>query len=47
MTEEIRKEPAQAPTEAPYDPPQVEQVLDAADLMREVHYAGAPGSIIG
>jgi hypothetical protein len=40
------KEPA--PRNGEYEPPQVEQVLDAADLKREVHYAGAPGSpIIG
>lgn len=48
MKEESRKEPAQAPNEAPYAPPQVEEVLDAADLNREVHYAGTPGSpVIG
>jgi hypothetical protein len=25
-----------------YDPPQVERVMDAEELAREVHYAGAP-----
>ena len=44
MSEEARIDPVKAPVEAPYEPPRVEQVLDPADLMREVHYAGSPGS---
>jgi hypothetical protein len=37
-------EKAPAPAGGDYEPPQVEQVLDAADLKRELHYAGTPGS---
>lgn len=37
-----------APGNGDYEPPLVEEVLDADDLKREVHYAGAPGSpVIG
>ena len=32
---------APASTPAPYEPPQVERVLTADDLVREVQYAGA------
>jgi hypothetical protein len=39
-------EKALTPADRDYEPPQVEQVLDAADLMREAHYAGTPGSPI-
>jgi hypothetical protein len=44
MKEDGRIDPVKSPMDAPYEPPRVEQVLDAADLMREVHYAGSPGS---
>ena len=32
---------------AGYDPPAVEEVLDARELAREVHYAGVVGSVGG
>jgi hypothetical protein len=38
--------PAPAAKSADYEPPRVEQVLDATDLIREGHYAGTPGSPI-
>lgn len=28
-----------------YEPPAIEEVLSADDLQREVHYAGATGSV--
>jgi hypothetical protein len=36
----------EAPVPEGYDPPRVEEVLDASDLEREVHYAGTNGSLI-
>lgn len=32
--------PAPASTDTAYEPPMVEQVIDAEELSREVHYAG-------
>ena len=39
MTKEAGNEPA-ADLEQGYEPPQVECVIDADELSREVHYAG-------
>lgn len=39
MQEEIHP-PAVSHTPSEYDPPLVERVMDAAELSREVHYAG-------
>ena len=33
-----------APGKGDYEPPLVEEVMDADDLTREAHYAGSPGS---
>ena len=33
-----------APGNGDYEPPLVEEVMDADDLTREAHYAGSPGS---
>jgi hypothetical protein len=40
MKADPRNAPAQDPKHPEYDPPQVERVIDADDLAREVHYAG-------
>ena len=37
---ETRSEPAQAPMDTPYEPPQVERVIDSDEIGREVQYAG-------
>lgn len=38
-----RNEPAPAPKTPKYDPPQVEEVIGADEIAREVHYAGGVG----
>jgi hypothetical protein len=40
MENETRNDPARTPKRPEYEPPQVEEVLSADDLAREVHYAG-------
>ncbi|MGH7566708.1 MAG: hypothetical protein ACREK2_07755 [Gemmatimonadota bacterium] len=40
MESEARNEPAPDPKHPEYNPPQVERVMDADELAREVHYAG-------
>lgn len=40
MEDELRDESAPAPKRPAYDPPQIEDVMTADELAREVHYAG-------
>ena len=40
MENEKRNEPAPAAESPKYDPPQVEEVIGADEIEREVHYAG-------
>lgn len=40
LDNEKRNEPAPAPKTPKYDPPQVEEVIGAEEIAREVHYAG-------
>lgn len=39
MKEDTRSEPARAPRDAPYEPPQVERVIEPDEIAREVQYA--------
>lgn len=41
MENETRNEAPPVARRPEYDPPQVERVMDADELAREVHYAGA------
>jgi hypothetical protein len=43
MENETRNDPAPAPKRPAYDPPQVERVMNADEIAREVHYAGSIG----
>jgi len=40
MTMDSRDVPAPDPRQPEYEPPQVERVMEADELAREVHYAG-------
>ena len=40
MTMDSRDVPAADPRQSEYEPPQVERVMEADELAREVHYAG-------
>jgi len=40
MTKDSRNEPSPDPKLPEYEAPQVERVMDADELSREVHYAG-------
>lgn len=40
MDGETRNAPTQDPKHPEYEPPQVERVIDAEEISREVHYAG-------
>jgi len=40
MQDDIQPTPVPEPTRSEYEPPQVERVIDANELAREVHYAG-------
>ena len=40
MDEGTRRTPGPDPKHSEYEPPQVERVMDADELAREVHYAG-------
>lgn len=40
MRRDIGNEPTQDPRQPEYEAPQVERVIDADELAREVHYAG-------
>ena len=40
MENDTRKDSAPDSEHPEYDPPRVEQVMDADELVREVHYAG-------
>ncbi len=40
MRKEITNEPTQDAEQPRYEAPQVERVMDADELAREVHYAG-------
>lgn len=42
MEGEIRNTPASDPMRSEYEAPQVERVMKADELAREVHYAGVP-----
>jgi hypothetical protein len=44
MKEDARIDPTPAATEAPYEPPQVERVIDPDEIAREVQYAAVPVS---
>lgn len=44
MKKDTRNEPAPDLKQPEYDPPQVESVIDADALAREVHYAGFVGA---
>ena len=41
MENEKQNDPAPAPRMPKYDPPQVEEVIGADEIAREVHYAGS------
>ncbi len=40
MTKDSRNDHAPEPKQPEYEPPQVDKVVDADELAREVHYAG-------
>ncbi|HJR53086.1 MAG TPA: hypothetical protein VJ982_05175 [Gemmatimonadota bacterium] len=42
MEEEVRNTPVSDPKRSEYEAPQVERVMEADELAREVHYAGSP-----